>query len=83
MSQQLELGKVTTYKEREWLVVRVVERSSTLFELPKEGVFVIEESFVQLKDRDGNVEFIILLEERKPFEKQSQIPALEVEPWRK
>lgn len=81
---QYELGKTITVLEKPYLVVRLIEKSSTLFEDPKGDCFIITESYAQLRGPDGEVEFVVFYEQQQPCEKPAgQIPGLEPVIWRK
>jgi hypothetical protein len=81
---QLKLGQTIQHNAKNCLVVRVIEHSTTLFE-GDEGAFILDESYVQLKGEDGSVEFIPLVEEKKPFTKEEgcKIKGLEPVSWGK
>lgn len=84
MSTALQLGQRTQHNGKDWLVVRLIEKSSTLFEV--EGkCYIVEESYAQLKSTDGDTDFIIFYEEKKEFSKSTEIhiKGLEPLPWKK
>jgi hypothetical protein len=66
---QLILGEVIKHENKPWRVVRIIEKSRTLFE-PEQGEgapFILEESYVELKGPEGDINFIVLAEEKQPY----------------
>lgn len=53
------LGETIVVGDVQYRVVRVVNKSLTLFQ-GAEGVYIIEESYLELKGSDGGIDFIEL-----------------------
>jgi hypothetical protein len=67
-----------------WRVVRIIEKSQTLFE-PEDGTapYIQTESYVELKAGDGSIDFVILSQEKRAYEgEHSIIKGLEPVDWR-
>lgn len=85
MSTQLQLGEKTVHEGKDFLVIRIVERDTSLFETP-DGCYILEESYVMLKSAEGaDPVFVVLFSEKKSFVKPEgcTIRGMEPMPWRK
>lgn len=67
---ELEIGSTITFNGKEQRIVRVVLHSLTLVEFP-EGPKVLDESYVQLKDANGVIDFHTFFYEERPYEGQA------------
>jgi len=79
---EYQLGSEVQYKDKTWRVVRVASGDQSLFE-DESGSYIIFESYVQIKDTEGAIDFIVLNSEKLPYNGPiSTIKALEPIPWR-
>ena len=81
MSTSLALGQELTHNNKLYLVVRIIDKSVSLFEDEGE-CYVLEESYAELRGPNNEIDFIPILESTRTFEKTSKLPALPVLPWR-
>jgi hypothetical protein len=80
---EYQLGSELQYKDKTWRVIRVLSNDQSLFE-DESGVYVILESYIQLKDAEGTIDFIVMNSEKLPYTgPASNIKALEPLQWRK
>lgn len=76
--QEVKVGQLVMLECKEWLVVRICQ-STALFENDNQGGLLLhEETYAQLHDKEGMVEFITISERTTPVEKKAQIKALPV-----
>ena len=61
------IGHTIKHFDADWRVVRIIGSSITLFE-DKEEVYLQTESYVELKNADGAVDFVTLTLERAPYD---------------
>jgi hypothetical protein len=68
---EYKLGSVVNVLDIPYLVVRVIENSSTLFEEPyTQEVFVDHETYVELRNAVGQAMFVTLSSRREPATKE-------------
>jgi len=80
---EYQIGSEIQYKDRSWRIIRVLSNDQSLFE-DESGLFIILESYVQLKDELGQIDFIVMNSEKLPYTgPTSTIKALEPLQWRK
>lgn len=80
---EYQLGSEIVHKDKTWRIIRVLANDQSLFE-DESGLFIILESYVQLKDADGVIDFIVMNSEKLPYTgPTSSIKALEPLQWRK
>jgi len=80
---EYQLGSEIVHKEKTWRIIRVLSNDQSLFE-DESGLFIILESYVQLKDELGQIEFIVMNSEKLPYSgPTSTIKALEPLQWRR
>jgi hypothetical protein len=77
------LGQEIERDDKKFLVVRIIEKSLVLFEEPSGVMYTLEESYVELRGAQGEVEFVVLFENMQPFtNKKSTIKGLDPLTWR-
>jgi hypothetical protein len=77
------LGSEIQYQDKAWRVVRILSNDQTLFEDLSGAAYTILESFIMIKDAEGNLDFIVMNSEKLPYTgPSSTIKALAVIPWR-
>lgn len=84
MSQlEYKLGLEIQLEKEKYRIVRIIERSHSLHaEGDKE--MVIDESYIELKGQSGEIEFVTLSSDKKPYEgPKSTIAAPTAIPWNK
>lgn len=80
---EYQLGSELQYKDKTWRVIRVLSNDQSLFEDEHE-TYIILESYIQLKDADGTINFIVMNSEKLPYTgPTSNIKALDPIQWRK
>ena len=65
---EMKLGDTVKHKDEPFRVIRIVEKSRTLFETDEGESYVVEESYVELKGGTGDIEFITLYRTRLSYE---------------
>ena len=79
---EYQLGSEIQHKDKTWRIIRVVTGDHSLFE-DESGIHSILESYIQLKDADGTIDFITFNSEKLIYNgPTSSIKALEPIPWR-
>lgn len=80
---EYQLGSTITYLDREWRIVRIVTTDRSLFE-DASGVFVLQETYLMIKDAVGTIDFVLLDGEKLPYTGEpSPIKGLDPMVWRK
>lgn len=80
---EYQLGSEIQHKDKTWRVIRILSNDQTLFEDDAGNLYVILETFVQIKDASGVIDFIVMNSEKLPYTgPPSSIKALSVIPWR-
>jgi hypothetical protein len=80
---EYQLGSEIRYKDKTWRVIRILSNDQTLFEDDSGNLYIILETFVQIKDTIGVIDFIVMSSEKLPYSgPPSSIKALSVIPWR-
>ncbi len=69
---QAKLGDVIQYDGRPFRIVRVIDKSISLFEQPDGICTVVEESYVELKGSDNSIEFLVINKQTRPYEGEPQ-----------
>jgi hypothetical protein len=79
---QLVLGDTINYKGQAWRVVRMIFDDQTLFTESGQS-YVIKESYVQIKNEDGDADFLVHKTEKLPYlGPSSHILGLAALPWK-
>lgn len=79
---EYQIGSEIQHKDKLWRVIRVVSTDQSLFE-DEGGIYIILESYIQIKDPDGIIDFITFNSEKLAYTgPSSTIKALEPIPWR-
>jgi hypothetical protein len=82
VSTSIVLGQEIIHNEKPHLVVRIIDKSISLFE-DDNACFVVEESYAELRGPNNEVEFVTILTSEQPFaNKKSTIKGLPTLPWR-
>lgn len=80
---EYQIGSEVVHKEKTWRIIRVLANDQSLFE-DESGLFIILESYIQLKDADGIIDFIVMNSEKLPYTgPTSSIKALDPIQWRR
>lgn len=82
LTQTYSLGQEVEHKQSTWLVVRIIENSSSLFEEEDGTLSKIEESYAQLRNDKGEYDFVMFVERAETFNRHSVIKAIPPVPWR-
>jgi len=81
---QLTLGATIKYKDRAWRVVRIINKSHSLFEPENASPYVLEEVYAELKSPEGDIDFLVIESEKRDYKgEDSPIKGLHPLPWRK
>lgn len=84
MSKEYALGKQLEVEGEAYRVVRIVQNSQSLHTSEDKKEYVLEESYLELKSAKGEIEFIALHSEQKPYEGEaSKITAPALIPWKR
>lgn len=79
----IEIGQELQHNNQLGRVVRIIDRSITLFEEETGEQYLLDESYAELKLENGDVDFIILRTEKQTYSgPSSQIKGLAPIPWR-
>ena len=80
----LVLGSTVKYKDRAWRVVRIINKSHSLFEPENASPYVLEEIYAELKSPEGDIDFLVIESEKREYKgEDSPIKGLHPLPWRK
>jgi hypothetical protein len=82
-TQTYLFGQEVQHKEQTWLVVRVIEKSTSLFENEDGTLSKVEESYAQLRNAKGEFDFVMFYERSEVFERHSVVKGIPPVPWRK
>lgn len=63
---EYQLGSELQYKDKTWRVVRVISQDWSLFE-DESGIYIIAESYVQIKSTDGEIDHVVLASDRMEY----------------
>lgn len=63
-------------------MVRIIDRSFSIFENEDQTITKVEEAYVQLRSATGDFDFVLLYSREEPFTRVSAIKAIPPVPWR-